>query len=151
MIPHYIVRFIPNILLIPKQHWFWPPLSFSLNFSTIATYIFKILTCTYSIIILEPCALNVEFQHFMPNFHYFADPTKRGVWSWKETRGQGENNVILLKTMLWNFFYFSKGSHIIYIYIKGWSWDGSWERLEVQKQPRNVLFQKIKRFCWSHS
>ncbi len=43
-------------------------LSFVLSFmsaSTIVTYIFTALYCTTTIIILEPCALNAEFQHFM--------------------------------------------------------------------------------------
>jgi hypothetical protein len=37
---------------------------------------------TTTIITLEPCALNGEFQHFIPrfnkNFLYFADTTERG-------------------------------------------------------------------------
>jgi hypothetical protein len=36
--------------------------------STAATYIFTAPTCTTTIITLEPCALNVEFQHLLPRF-----------------------------------------------------------------------------------
>jgi hypothetical protein len=58
-----------------------------LNTSIVATYIFISLTCTTTIIILEPCALNVEFQHFIQSYNisycdfikrlYFANTTKR--------------------------------------------------------------------------
>jgi hypothetical protein len=48
---------------------FWPPLSFFLSASTAATYIFTAPSCTTTIITLEPCALNAEFQHFIPRFN----------------------------------------------------------------------------------
>ncbi len=35
---------------------------------TAATYIFTALTCTTTIITLEPCALNAESQDFIPRF-----------------------------------------------------------------------------------
>ncbi len=38
---------------------------FSLSASTAATYIFTALTCTTTRVSLEPCTLNVEFQHFV--------------------------------------------------------------------------------------
>jgi hypothetical protein len=50
-------------------NWVSSPLSFSLSTSAAATYIFSIPTCTTTIITLEPCALNVEFQHFILNFN----------------------------------------------------------------------------------
>jgi hypothetical protein len=37
--------------------------------SIAATYIFAAPTCTTTIITLEPCALNAEFQHFTPRFN----------------------------------------------------------------------------------
>jgi hypothetical protein len=49
--------------------------------STGVTYIFSAPTCTTTIIILEPCALNAEFEHFIPRlikFPYFTDTTERG-------------------------------------------------------------------------
>ncbi len=49
-----------------------------MSVSTIVTYIFIVLTCTTIIITLEPCALNVEFQHFIGKFNkisYFVDTT----------------------------------------------------------------------------
>ncbi len=46
-----------------------PCLSFFVSASTAATYIFSAPTCTATIIPLEPCALNAEFQHFIPRFN----------------------------------------------------------------------------------
>jgi len=46
-----------------------PPLFFFLGASTAATYIFTALTCTAPKINFESCALNVEFQHFIPRFN----------------------------------------------------------------------------------
>jgi hypothetical protein len=37
--------------------------------STAATYIFTIPTRTATVIPLEPCALNAEFQHFILSFN----------------------------------------------------------------------------------
>jgi hypothetical protein len=53
---------------------FGSKLSFIMSFlffpssSTAVTYIFTALTCTTTIISLEPCALNAEFQHFILRF-----------------------------------------------------------------------------------
>jgi hypothetical protein len=44
-------------------------LFFFLSASTAATYIFTAPTCTTTIISLEPCALNAEFQHFILRFN----------------------------------------------------------------------------------
>jgi len=49
-------------------YWVSSPLSFFLSASAAATYIFTAPTCTTTIIILELCALNAEFQHFIPIF-----------------------------------------------------------------------------------
>jgi len=52
-------------------------------------------TCTTTIITLEPCALNAEFQHFIPRFNqtfpYFGDLTQRGggIGGEKEAQRQG--------------------------------------------------------------
>jgi len=44
--------------------------SLFLGASTVATYIFTaVVICTTIIIALEPCALNAEFQHFIPRFN----------------------------------------------------------------------------------
>jgi hypothetical protein len=50
-------------------------LSFMLSFlfperlhSTVGTYVFTVPTCTTTIITLEPCALNAEFQYFILRF-----------------------------------------------------------------------------------
>jgi len=48
---------------------FWPPLSLFLSASRAATYIFVAPIYTTTIITLEPCALNAEFQHFIPIFN----------------------------------------------------------------------------------
>jgi hypothetical protein len=44
-------------------------LSFFLSASTAATYRFTTPTCTTTLIILEHCALNAEFQHFILRFN----------------------------------------------------------------------------------
>jgi len=62
---------------------FWPPLSFFLSASTAATYIFTAPSCTTIIITLEPCALNAEFQQFIPRFNEISlvcsHHSKRGI------------------------------------------------------------------------
>ncbi len=42
---------------------------FFMSDSTAATYIFTSPTCTATIIPLQPCALNAEFQHFILRFN----------------------------------------------------------------------------------
>jgi hypothetical protein len=48
-----------------------------------ATYIFTAPSCTTTIITLEPCALNAEFQHFIlrfnKNFLSLLIPLKEGI------------------------------------------------------------------------
>jgi len=58
-----------------------------------ATFIFSAPTCTTTIITLEPCALNAEFQNFILGFNklpYFADITERGDRRRKEAQRQGD-------------------------------------------------------------
>jgi hypothetical protein len=43
--------------------------SFFLSARIAAIYIFTAPACTTIIITLEPCALNAEFQHFIPRFN----------------------------------------------------------------------------------
>jgi len=50
-----------------------------------------------TIITLEPCALNANFQHFIPRFflflnfyNYFMDTPERRVWGWKEAQRQDD-------------------------------------------------------------
>jgi hypothetical protein len=50
-------------------NWVSSCLSFILSASTAATNIFTAPTCTTTIITLEPCALNAEFQHFILRFN----------------------------------------------------------------------------------
>jgi hypothetical protein len=66
------------------------PLSFFVIASTGARYIFTDPPVyNYSTIItLEPCTLNAEFQHFISywdliKFPYFVDTTERGDMGWK--------------------------------------------------------------------
>jgi hypothetical protein len=56
----------PSILVVSRVS---SCLSFFLSASTAATYIFTAPNCTSTIISLEPCALNAEFQHFILRFH----------------------------------------------------------------------------------
>jgi len=58
----------PSILVV---NWVSSCLSFLLSASTestAATYIFTAPICTTTIISLEPCALNAEYQHFILRF-----------------------------------------------------------------------------------
>jgi hypothetical protein len=61
-------------------------------------------TSTTTIIILEPCALSAEFQHFIPRFSkfpYCAVLTQRGDGRWKEeAQREGEDRVTLRKTLV---------------------------------------------------
>ncbi len=45
------------------------PVLLFLSASTVAAYIFTAPTCIARIISLEPCALNFDFQHFIPRFN----------------------------------------------------------------------------------
>ncbi len=66
--------------------------------------------CTTTIISLETCALNAEFEHFLLRCSisywdlikcpYFADTTERGDGGWKEAQTQGEDRVTLRITLL---------------------------------------------------
>ncbi len=65
-------------VLVCSGSWSWvvvkfysvsSPFSIFLSASSAATYISTALTCTTTIISLEPCALNTEFQHFMLRFN----------------------------------------------------------------------------------
>jgi hypothetical protein len=47
---------------------------FFLSASTAATYVVTAPYCTTIIITLEPCALNVEFQHFILRFNKISLP-----------------------------------------------------------------------------
>ncbi len=79
-------------------------LTFFLSTSTSATYIFTAPNCTTTIIILEPCALNAEYEHFILRFikmsllcRYFV---KEGIGGWKEAQRQGEDRVTLRITLI---------------------------------------------------
>jgi len=103
----------PSLLVV---NWVSSCLSFFLSASTAPTYIFTALTCTTTIISLEPCALNAEFQHFVLRWSisywdlikcsYFADTTERGdrgvkggpKTGWR----QGEDRVSLWITLIWD-------------------------------------------------
>jgi hypothetical protein len=58
--------FFPPILVV---NWVSSRVSFSWAPAIAVTYIFTAPTCTTTIIILEPCALNAESQHFIPSFN----------------------------------------------------------------------------------
>jgi hypothetical protein len=54
---------------IQEKRQFHPFFSFFLSVSIAGTHIFTASTCTTTIVTLEPCALNTEFQHFMLRFN----------------------------------------------------------------------------------
>ncbi len=69
------------------------PLSFSLSAFTVATYVFTAPTCATTIITLEPCALNAEFQHFILRFNKIfllcGIPPREGIGSESKENGGG--------------------------------------------------------------
>jgi hypothetical protein len=90
-------------------NWVFTLFSNFLNAFTTATYIFIAPTCTTTIITLEPYALNVEFQHFIPIFNKissFCGYSETGVWGWKEAIRQGDflNNLHIYTYMSPNIY-----------------------------------------------
>jgi len=71
---------------------------------------FPCSTSTTTILSLETCASNAEFEHFVLRCSisywdlikcpYFADTTERGDGGWKEAQTQGEDRVTLRITLL---------------------------------------------------
>jgi hypothetical protein len=90
----------PSILVV---NWVSSPLSFFLSASIATTYILTAPTSTTTIITLEPCALNAEFQHFIlkfnKNFLTLRIPLKEGIGGWKQ-RGQGMKERMTLQITL---------------------------------------------------
>jgi hypothetical protein len=59
-------------------------------------------TCKANIINLEPCALNVDFQHFIPKsnkFPYFMDTLERRVWGERRPKNMVTLQIILVFTL----------------------------------------------------
>jgi hypothetical protein len=68
-------------------------ISLFLSVYTAVTYIFTTPTCTTTVITLEPCALNAEFQHFILKFNNFITlqiPLREGDRGWKQAQRQGD-------------------------------------------------------------
>jgi hypothetical protein len=61
----------PSINFGDKLSEFHPVFPFFLSASTAATYIFTAPSCTTTIITLEPCTLNAEYQHFNSELQHF--------------------------------------------------------------------------------
>jgi hypothetical protein len=61
--------------------------------------VFTAPICTTTIITLEPCALNAEFQHFIPRFNKTSS-LKEGIGGWKEAQRQGEDRMTLRKNSI---------------------------------------------------
>jgi hypothetical protein len=60
--PSWAPPLLLHIFSILIVHWVSAPVLFFLSASTAATYIFTTLTCTTTILSLEPCALDAEFS-----------------------------------------------------------------------------------------
>jgi hypothetical protein len=77
-------------------------------------YIFNSQTCTIIIITLEPCALKVEFQHFILKFNirklFLANTIERGDKGWKKAQKHSENRVTLWIDLICDFFLVTKTS-----------------------------------------
>jgi hypothetical protein len=61
--------------------------------------VFTAPICTTTIITLEPCALNAEFQHFIPRFNKTSS-LKEGIGGCKEAQIQGEDRMTLRKNSI---------------------------------------------------
>jgi hypothetical protein len=72
-------------------NWVSSPLSFLWSTSTAATYIFTAPTCRTTIITLERCALNDEFQHFMLRCNKISLLCR---YLWKRDGGEREGDFL---------------------------------------------------------
>jgi hypothetical protein len=102
---------------------FHPVFPFSLA-PPLLLHIFSLVpTSNSTIISLEPCALNADFQHFIPKLNkislFYGYPWKKGL-GWKEAQRQGEftNNysVCIYTYMPSNHLHWLHVSVNIYIY-----------------------------------
>ncbi len=84
-------------------NWVSSRVSFFMSACTAVTYIFTPLTtCTTTIITLEPCALNAEFQYFIPRFikiSLLCRPLKEGIGDEAEHRVTWR--ITLMSPNLW--------------------------------------------------
>ncbi len=94
---------------------FCDELSFTLSFlfcsaSTVAAYIFTALTCKATIVSLQPCALNADFQHFILRFNkislLYGYLWKKGLGWWNESQRQDDftNNFSIYTYTLQNIY-----------------------------------------------
>ncbi len=80
-------------------NWVSPCHSFFFSASTVPAYIFTVPTCKATLISLEPCALNADFQHFIPRFNkisYFMDTPERRVWDERRPKDRLSLQIILV-------------------------------------------------------
>jgi hypothetical protein len=111
-------------------NWVSSCLSFCMSASTAATYIFTDRNFRTTIIILEPRALNVEFEYFRLSCSilywdlikclHFADTTERGDRGWKGDSKRG-----------WRQGYFRDNS----IVSKKEPWEDSEEGCSERERP----------------
>jgi len=144
----------PSILIV---NWVSSCLSFFLSASIAATYTLTATTCTTNINSLDPCALNAEFQHFVPSYSisycdlikclYFADTTERGDRGWKEAQRLGEDRVTLRRTLLsYMNIWIIEGSTMapkLQSLIEKYGW--------VPKREWMKRCQKPSTWCFSHA
>jgi len=100
----YKTKWLGHKLVFPPilvANWVSSPLSFFLSASTAATCTFTAPTYTTTIITLQPCALNAEFQHFVLRFLPLLIQLKEAIGG-VENRGDsghgdfmGNSNIIL--------------------------------------------------------
>jgi len=90
--------------LISIQGWGYvsfygePVFSFFFGAPTLAAYIFAALTCKATIISLQSCALNADFQHFVPrsNKKFLLE---RRVWGERSPKDRVTREIILVFTL----------------------------------------------------
>ncbi len=75
-----------------------PVFSFFFGAPTLAAYIFAALTCKATIISLQSCALNADFQHFVPRSNKIF-LLERRVWGERRPKDRVTLEIILVFTL----------------------------------------------------
>jgi hypothetical protein len=122
--------------------------------STAATYIFTAPTCTTTIITLEPCALNAEFQHFILRFNKISlllpIPLKEGIggeregdftgnfnaaWIFNSEKSDTEVIKRIIKSQLYSkHYYYSACDEMVHILC----WGSVQYSRKISDRPMNV-------------
>ncbi len=105
--------------------WASPCLSFFFSASTVAAYTFTRPTSKTTIISLEPCALNADFQHFIHRFNeiflLYGYPQRR-VCDVRRPKDRVTLQVILVFTFTCPKTFTQGRVHVFDKYLQCWYW-----------------------------